>query len=117
MNDERNYLSTCEAADYLGLSARTLRRYRVTGEGPVFHRFGARVRYGRGDLDAWAAVRRRVSTVDDGSAIAASARARPGPVPGARNPKRGRNAAGVPARGPRAGARRQAEAVEPERVR
>ena len=40
MNDERKYLSTREAADYLGLSSRTLDRYRVSGEGPVFHRFG-----------------------------------------------------------------------------
>ena len=45
MNDERNYLSTREAAHYLGLSARTLNRYRVSGDGPVFHRFGGRVRY------------------------------------------------------------------------
>ena len=74
MNDERNYLSTNEAAGYLGLSARTLRRYRVTGEGPVFHRFGTRVRYRRGDLDAWAAAHRRVSTVDDGSVLAGEAR-------------------------------------------
>ena len=56
MNDERHYLSTREAAEYLGLSARTLDRYRVSGEGPVFHRFGGRVRYTRADLDAWAKV-------------------------------------------------------------
>ena len=31
MKDERNYLSTREAARYLGLSARTLNRYRVLG--------------------------------------------------------------------------------------
>ena len=69
MNDERKYLSTREAADYLGLSARTLDRYRVSGEGPVFHRFGGRVRYLREDLDAWAAKRRRASTSDDGTAL------------------------------------------------
>ena len=69
MTQECNYLTTREAARYLGLAARTLRRYRVTGEGPVFHRFGGRVRYRREDLDAWAAARRRVSTVDDGSAL------------------------------------------------
>ena len=83
MNDERNYLSTCEAAEYLGLSARTLRRYRVTGDGPVFHRFGARVRYRREDLDAWAAARRRLSTVDDGSALPAP-RVPVSPAPGSR---------------------------------
>ena len=52
MNDSTNYLNTRQAADWLGLSARTLDRYRVSGEGPVFHRFGGRVRYLRADLDA-----------------------------------------------------------------
>ena len=69
MNDHRHYLSTRAAADYLGLSSRTLDRYRVSGEGPVFHRFGGRVRYTRSDLDAWAKARRRVSTSDDGSVL------------------------------------------------
>ena len=62
------YLSTREAASWLGLSPRTLDRYRVSGEGPAFHRFGTRVRYLAADLDDWAAVRRRVSTSDDGTA-------------------------------------------------
>ena len=69
MNDERKYLSTREAAEYLGLSPRTLDRYRVSGDGPVFHRFGGRVRYTRSDLDAWAERRRRASTADDGSVL------------------------------------------------
>ncbi len=69
MNDERKYLSTREAAEYLGLSARTLDRYRVSGEGPVFHRFGGRVRYTRDDLDDWAKARRRASTADDGTVL------------------------------------------------
>ena len=75
MKDERNYFSTREAAHYLGLSVRTLNRYRVSGDGPVFHRFGGRVvRYRRDDLDGWAAARRRVSTVDDGTALAGASR-------------------------------------------
>ena len=74
MTDERMYLTTGEAARYLGLSPRTLKRYRVTGDGPAFHRFGGRVRYRRDRLDAWAAERERISTVDDGTA------GRPGPV-------------------------------------
>ena len=57
MTEECRYLTTQEAARYLGLSAHTLKRYRVTGDGPVFHRFGARVRYRREDLDEWAAGR------------------------------------------------------------
>ena len=77
MNQETQYLSTRQAAEYLGLSTRTLDRYRVSGDGPVFHRFGGRVRYLRDDLDAWAASRRRRSTSDDGAGD------RPGPGPGA----------------------------------
>ena len=62
------YLSTREAAAWLGLSPRTLDRYRVSGEGPAFHRFGTRVRYLAADLDGWAAARRRLSTSDEGTA-------------------------------------------------
>ena len=35
-----NFLNTREAAVYLKMSPRTLRRYRVTGAGPAFYRFG-----------------------------------------------------------------------------
>ena len=35
MTDGKNYLSTRRAAKHLGLSPRTLDRYRVTGGGPV----------------------------------------------------------------------------------
>lgn len=62
------YLGTREAAAYLGLSPRTLDRYRVTGEGPAFHKFGARILYARADLEAWAASRRMTSTSDDPAA-------------------------------------------------
>ena len=75
MNENaRNYLSTRQAAEWLGLSPRTLDRYRVTGEGPVFHRFGSRVRYLLADLEAWAKSRRRASTSDDGVAAGRVAR-------------------------------------------
>ena len=74
MTDERMYLNTVEAGRYLGLSHRTLRRYRVTGEGPLYYRFGGRVRYRRDDLDAWAAKRQEASTSDDGTGD------RPGPA-------------------------------------
>ena len=39
MMEATNYLNTRQAAAYLGLSTRTLDRYRVSGDGPVFHRF------------------------------------------------------------------------------
>ena len=56
--------STQRAAAYLGLSPRTLDGYRVSGDGPAFHRFGNRVRYCRPDLDAWAAKRRATTTAE-----------------------------------------------------
>ncbi len=71
---ETIYLNTRAAAAHLGLSTRTLDRYRVSGEGPVFLRFGGRVRYLREDLDAWAKTRRRKSTSDDGTALAGAGR-------------------------------------------
>ena len=58
------YLSTRKAAAALGLSPRTLDRYRETGRGPAYHRFGQRIVYRRGDLDDWAA-RRRVPAADE----------------------------------------------------
>ena len=75
MNENgRNYLNTREAAAWLNLSPRTLDRYRVSGDGPVFHRFGGRVRYLIADLEAWASARRRLSTSDDGTALRRAAR-------------------------------------------
>ena len=65
MNDK--YMNTREVAAYLGLSPRTLDRYRVKGGGPAFHRFGGCVRYLRADVAAWAAARRVRSTSDDGA--------------------------------------------------
>ena len=58
------FFDTRRAADYLGLSRRTLDGYRVSGEGPAFHRFGNRVRYRRLDLDAWAVKRRATTTAE-----------------------------------------------------
>ena len=69
-----NYLNTREAAEWLSLSPRTLDRYRVSGGGPVFHRFGGRVRYLVADLEEWASAHRRASTSDDGTALQGAAR-------------------------------------------
>lgn len=48
----------------LGHSDRTLDGYRVSGDGPAFHRLANRVRYRRFDLDAWAAERRTTTTIE-----------------------------------------------------
>ena len=63
-NDGSGFFDTTHAADYLGLSRRTLDGYRVSGDGPAFHRFGNRVRYRRSDLDEWAAKRRATTTAE-----------------------------------------------------
>ena len=45
-------------ADYLDLSARTLQRFRVTGEGPPFVRLGSRrIAYRLADVERWADAR------------------------------------------------------------
>ena len=48
-------LSTPEAANYLGLRKSTLDKYRITGKGPSWVKFGRRVVYDSADLDAWIA--------------------------------------------------------------
>ena len=63
-NDKSGFFDTRRAADYLGLSPRTLDGYRVSGAGPAFHRFGNRVRYRGSDLDEWAAKRRATTTAE-----------------------------------------------------
>lgn len=48
------YVRTHEAARLLGLSARTLEKYRCHGSGPTFRKLGGRVVYAIDDLEAWA---------------------------------------------------------------
>ena len=60
------FLSTREAAFYLGLSFRTLEKMRLTGNGPRFRKHGRFVRYHIADLDAWSEGRRHSSTSDEG---------------------------------------------------
>lgn len=47
------FLSTAQAAHYLGLSQRTLEDWRGEGLGPRSRRHGRFVRYHIDDLDAW----------------------------------------------------------------
>lgn len=58
--ENQQFLSTQEAADYLGLSTQTLIGWR-SGEapqGPPFHRLGLKVRYKLEDLESWVESRR-----------------------------------------------------------
>jgi excisionase family DNA binding protein len=60
-----------QAAQFLGLSPRTLESWRLTGNGPAYIKVGRRVRYRRSDLEAWLDARRRTSTSDPGSSTGA----------------------------------------------
>jgi excisionase family DNA binding protein len=56
-------LTVEDAAARLKISKHTLNRWRMTGEGPPFIKYGPRlVRYEEEMLDAWARDRRRVVT-------------------------------------------------------
>lgn len=55
------------AAEYLGLSASTLAKMRLRGDGPIYAKAGPRVVvYDRADLESWLAARKRTSTSADG---------------------------------------------------
>ncbi len=75
--DDGRYVDTREAAARLGLAPATLARYRITGEGPVHHRFGGCVRYSADDLEAWAAGRRTARARGAAAGNAAAPRSRP----------------------------------------
>jgi predicted DNA-binding transcriptional regulator AlpA len=51
------------AAEYLGISASTLAKMRLRGDGPFYMKAGPRVvLYDLADLDAWLGTRKRRST-------------------------------------------------------
>ena len=62
MSDDLQFLTVKQTAELLGLSPRTLDRYRVSGHGPAYYKFGNRVRYRRNEVVAWAETQRMKST-------------------------------------------------------
>ena len=50
------FVTEATAADYLGLAPATLSRWRCTGKGPAYRKFGTAVRYSIADLEDFAAV-------------------------------------------------------------
>ncbi len=58
------FLSTAQAAHYVGLSRRTLEKMRTLGGGPKYRKHGRYVRYHIDDLDAWSASRAKRNTSD-----------------------------------------------------
>lgn len=51
--ESRRYLSEKMTADYLGISVKTLQRYRGNGNGPRYIKCGGRVLYDVRDCDDW----------------------------------------------------------------
>lgn len=64
MSSEQSLKSVREAAAFLKCSPSYLNKLRLTGGGPVFAKLGAKVVYDQGDLSAWVAARKKVSTSD-----------------------------------------------------
>lgn len=69
-------LRTNEAADWLGLSGRTLEKHRTFGTGPAYRKIGGRVVYAIDDLQAWADRGARTSTTEPTEAAVNAAGAR-----------------------------------------
>ena len=58
-----------ETAARLGLSARTLQKWRLLGCGPRFVKLGHAVRYAEGEVQGFIQKRLRTSTSDPGAAV------------------------------------------------
>lgn len=56
------FLNTDQAAAYLKISSRLLKRLRVKGEGPLFRRHCRFVQYHIDDLDAWSRAQANTGT-------------------------------------------------------
>jgi len=56
------FLNTGLAAQYIGLSPRTLEKMRTFGYGPKYRKHGRYVRYLISDLDEWSSAHARLST-------------------------------------------------------
>src|SRR5262245_43664301 len=57
-------VNEAQAAQYLGVSDKTLRRWRWAGRGPGYIKLGSAVRYDTADLDAFLDAGRRHSTAE-----------------------------------------------------
>lgn len=57
------FLNTPQAAQYLGLSPRTLEKMRSLGYGPKYRKHGRYVRYLIAELDEWSAAHARLCTM------------------------------------------------------
>jgi predicted DNA-binding transcriptional regulator AlpA len=79
------FLRTPEAADFLGLSSRTLEKHRTYGTGPAYRKLGGRVVYALDDLKAWADRGAVTSTSDPRGSVLPAKRHAPAPVQAGRD--------------------------------
>jgi excisionase family DNA binding protein len=63
-------LTTAEVAAILNVKSQTLRKMRTHGDGPLFAKIGALVRYEQRDVSEWLARRMVRSTTDAGRLMA-----------------------------------------------
>ena len=59
------FVTTIEAAEYLGLQPNTLAKMRVYGTGPEYRKHGRYVRYHIDELNRWSESRKYRSTSDE----------------------------------------------------
>ena len=65
------FLRTQEAARFIGLSYRTLEKYRVYGTGPKYSKIGNRIVYAVSDLTEWVERGSKRSTSDPAAVLPA----------------------------------------------
>lgn len=65
-------VDTNKAAEILGISPNTLKKYRMIGGGPVFHKFGRSVRYDLDDLSDYRRLNRYDNTAQFNTSITAN---------------------------------------------
>lgn len=68
MAQNQAFLTTRDAAEYLGMKPQTLEAWRCRGDGPRFVKLGRSVRYRQSDLDQWIESRTRSNTSEQEAA-------------------------------------------------
>lgn len=62
IDNPSKFMNEKRAAAYLGLSRKTLEKWRNQGKGPPYKKFGRNVMYSLYELDGWAEAQTRHST-------------------------------------------------------
>ncbi len=62
------YIDEVAVSKKIGIAIKTLRNWRVRGQGPVFYKAGRSVKYDEDEVDAWMRSQRVTSTSQAGEA-------------------------------------------------